>query len=103
MVALQLTGNALHKAEMKYDGNFGGTLIRIQNIALMSRIGIFNTSCRLETQTMEHLQGIRFCIKYLISHPHKPIFYPSNSHDGSNIIRLTWSGNQFEEYKTHNW
>ena len=34
--------------------------------------------------------------------PHKPIFYPSTYYDGSNVIRLTWSGNQPEDYTTHN-
>ena len=36
------------------------------------------------------------------SHPHKPIFYPSNSYDGSNFVRLTWSGNKFEYHTTQN-
>ena len=36
------------------------------------------------------------------SHPHKLIFYLSNYYDGSNVIRLTWSGNQMEEYTTQN-
>ena len=38
----------------------------------------------------------------MASHPHKPIFYPSNSYDGSNFIRIIWSGNQVEEYTTQN-
>ena len=60
----------------------------------------------METQTVAPtipgFQGIKCCIKYLSSHPHKPIFYPSNSYGGSNIIRLTWSVNQLEYYTTHN-
>ena len=47
-------------------------------------------------------QGITLCIQYLDSNPHKPIFYPYNYYDGSNVIRLTWSGNQVEDYTTHN-
>ena len=47
-------------------------------------------------------QGIKLCLQYLASHPHKPIFYPSNYYDGSNFIRLTWSGNQVEDCTTHN-
>ena len=47
-------------------------------------------------------QGIKCCVQYLAIHPHKPIFYPSNSYDGSNFIRLTWSGNQVEYHTTHN-
>ena len=35
-------------------------------------------------------------------HPYKPIFYPYNYYYGSNVIRLTWSGNQVEYYTTHN-
>ena len=37
------------------------------------------------------------------SHPHKSIFYPSNYYDGSNVIRIIWSGNQVEDYTTHNY
>ena len=36
------------------------------------------------------------------SHPHKPIFYPSNYYCVSNVIRLTWIGNQVEDYTTQN-
>ena len=42
------------------------------------------------------------CVLYLASHPHKPIFYPYNSYDGLNAIRLTWSGNQIEDHTTQN-
>ena len=101
MSALSLTGNALHKAEMEYHGKFGHTIGRIQHIALMSRIDIFYTACCLATQTVApnipDLQCVKHCIKYLSSHPHKPIFYPSTCYDGSNVIGITWSGNQVEE------
>ena len=50
--------------------------------------------------TLPGFQGIKRCVQYLASHPHKPIFYPSNSYDGSNVIRLTWSGNQVEDHTT---
>ena len=70
----------------------------------MSIIGIFNTDCSIENKTVAPnipgFQGIKNCINNLASHPHKPIFYPSNYYDGSNIIRLTWSGNQVEDYTT---
>ena len=52
--------------------------------------------------TLPGFQGIKRCIQYLASHPHKPIFYISNYDYGSNVIRLTWSRNKVEEYKTHN-
>ena len=52
--------------------------------------------------TITGFQGIKSCIKYMDSHPHKPIFSTSNSHDDSNVIILTWSGNQVEDYTTHN-
>ena len=91
---------------MEYHGNFGHNLGRIQKIALMSVIVICYEICRLATQTVAPnitgFQGIKRCVKYLASHPHKPIFYPSNSYDGSNVIRLTRSGNQVEYYTTHN-
>ena len=67
-------------------------------MALMRIIDICYTACCLSTQTVAPtlpvFQGIKRCIKYLASHPHKPILYPSNNYDGSNVIRLTWSGNQ---------
>ena len=95
MATLTLTGHALKKVEMEYHGKFGHTLGRIQHIDLMSRIDLFYATCRLATQTvaptLPGFQGIKQCVQYLYSHPHKPIFYPSNSYDGSNFIRLTWS------------
>ena len=51
--------------------------------------------------TIPGFQGIKRYIQYFDSHPHKPIFYPSNSHDGLNFIRVTWSGNKVEYYRTH--
>ena len=72
----------------------------------MSRIGMFYTEFHLSTQTVAHkllgFQGIKRFIRYLFSHPHKPIFYLSDSYDGSNFIRLTWSSNEVEDYTTHN-
>ena len=38
----------------------------------------------------------------MASHPHKTIIYPYNSYYGSNIIRLTWSGNKVEGCTTQN-
>ena len=78
----------------------------MQNITIMIRIDIFYTAFRLATQTIAPtlavIQSINSCIKYLASKPHKPIFYPSNYHDGSNVVRILWSGNQVEEYTTYN-
>ena len=95
MATLILTGNDLHKSELEYHGKFGHTLGRIQHIALMSRIEICYTAFHLENQTLlldlPGFQGIKSCIQHRDSHPHKPIFYPTNSYDGSNIIILTWS------------
>ena len=51
--------------------------------------------------TLPDLQGIKRCIKYLDDHAHKPIIYPSNYY-GSNVIIITWIGNQVEDYTTHN-
>ena len=82
---------------MECHGKFGHTLGRIQHIALMRRIVIFYATCSLSTQpvapTLPGFQGFKRCVRYLASHPHKPIFYSSNYYDGSNIIRLTCSIN----------
>ena len=106
LAALPLIGHALQKAEMEYHGKFGHTLGRIQHIAIMSRIYLCYATCRLSTQTVAPalpvFQGIKRCVQYLASRLYKPIFYPSNSYDGSNFIRLTWSGNQVEDHTTKN-
>ena len=106
MAALPLEGNELHKEEMEYHGKFGHTIRRIQHIAIMIRIDICYETYRLATQTvaptLPGFQGTKRCFQYLASHPHKPIFYPYNSYDGSNVIILTWSGNQVEDYTTQN-
>ena len=46
--------------------------------------------------TITDFKGINFCIQYLSSHPHRAIFYTPNYYGGSNVIRLTWSGNQVD-------
>ena len=78
----------------------------IQHIALMSRIDICYATYCLETQTvaptLPGFQGIKKFVQYLDSHPHKPIFHPSNYDYGSHVIRLTWSGNQVEDHKAQN-
>ena len=93
IAAPSLTGNYFPKEEMEYHGKFGHTLGRIQHISNMIRIEIFYTVCHLGTQTvaptLTGFQGIKRCIQYTDSHLHKPIFYPYNYYDGSNIIRLT--------------
>ena len=95
MAALTLTGHALHNAEMEYHIKFVHTLGRIQHIAPMSIIDLCCTTCHLATQTvapnLPGFQGIKRCVQYLASHPHKPIFCPADSYYGSNVIRLTWS------------
>ena len=72
---------------MQYHGKFGHTLERIQHIALISRIDLCYATCSLATQnvapTLPGFQGIKQCVQYLASHPCIPIFYPSNSYDGS--------------------
>ena len=99
IAALPLTLNVLHKEEMGYHGKFGHTLERIQHIYSMSMVYSCYATCHLETQnvapTLPGFQVIKWCVKYLASHPHKPIFYPYSSYDGSNVVRLTWSGNTF--------
>ena len=101
MDALPLTRNTLHKEETEYNGKFGHALGRIQNIALMSKIEICYTACYIATltvaPTLHIFQIIKCCIQYMDSHHHKPIFYPSNSYDGSNVISLTWSENKIEK------
>ena len=101
MTKLPLTRNYLCKAEMEYHEKFGPTIVRIKKIALMVIIDICYTACHLETQTvaptLPGFQGLKRCIKYLVSHPHKHIFYTSNYYYGSNVNGLKWSGNQVED------
>ena len=91
---------------MEYHGKLGHTLGRIQHIDIMIRINLCYATCRLATQnvapTLPSFQCIKHFVQYLDSHRHKPIFYTFNSYDGSNIIRLTWSGNQFEDHTIMN-
>ena len=56
----------------------------------------FHIATQTVASTLPGFQGINRCIQYLASHPHKLIFYPPNSYDGSNVIILTWSENQSE-------
>ena len=91
---------------MEYHGKFEHTIGRIQHIYIMISISIFYTVCYLGNQnvapTLPCFQGLKWCIHYLDIHPLKPIFYSYNYYYGSNFIRLTWSGNQVEDYTTPN-
>ena len=91
---------------MEHYGKFGHNIGRIQYISSMIRIELSCAKFRLDTQTvaptLPGFQGIKHCVKYLASHSHKPIFYSSNSYDGSNFIRLTLNSNEVEDYTTHN-
>ena len=104
MVEPPLKGNDLCKVEMEYQGKFGHTLGRIQHIFIMGRIGICYIACCPGNQNVAPnvtgYQVLKRGIKYLDSHPHKTMFYPSDYYDDSNAIRLTWSGNQVEERTT---
>ena len=83
---------------MEYHGKFGHTLGGIQHIALISRIYMCYATCLLENQTvapnLPGFQGIKSRVQYMVSHPHKTIFYPYNYYNSSNFIRLTQSGNK---------
>ena len=46
--------------------------------------------------TLPGFQGIKRFVQYMDSHPHKPIFYPSNTYGGSKLIRLSWIEAQVE-------
>ena len=52
--------------------------------------------------TLPGLQGIKGCVQYMASRPHKPIFYPSSYYDGSNITSSSWSGNQVKDHAAQN-
>ena len=95
MAAFPLAGNPLCKVEMEYHGKPGHNIGRIHHISLMRRIDICYIDFHMATQNVEPtltgFKGLNICIKYLDSQPHKPIFYPSNYYDVSNVIRLTWN------------
>ena len=64
----------------------------------MSRIEICYKTFRLATQTvapaLPGFQGIKLCVQYMDSQPHKPILYLYNYYYGSNGIILTYSENR---------
>ena len=71
----------------------------------MIRTDICYTACHLVNQTvtptLTGFQILKLYIQYLNSHPHKPIFCPSNYYGESNVISIIWSGNKVEDYTTH--
>ena len=52
--------------------------------------------------TLPGFKYLKSLIQFISGHPHKNTFYPSTVDDGSNVISLTRSGNQVEDYTTHN-
>ena len=67
---------------MEYPGKSLHTLGEIQYIDLISIMDLFYAICHMDTQTLAltltGFQGIKRCVHYLASHPHKPIFDLSN-------------------------
>ena len=78
MATVKLIGNALHNVEMEYHGKFGHTIGLIQHIYIMNRIEICYTALHLGEKivapNLTGLQGLKICIQYLASHPHRSIF-----------------------------
>ena len=72
----------------------------------MSRIDTCYATCHLETKNVAPplpvFEGIKQCVQYLYIHPHEPIFYTYNYYDVSNVIILTLSENQVEDYTIEN-
>ena len=70
----------------------------------MGRIDIYYVTYHLSPQnvvpTLPGYKVIKSCDKYKYSHTNKPIFYPFNYYDRSNIIRITSIGNQIVDYNT---
>ena len=68
----------------------------------MNRVDIFYAECFLGTHCVDpilpELKGITRCIQFLAAHPHNCIFYVLNAYGGYNYTRITWSGNQIEDY-----
>ena len=54
------------------------------------------------TPNVTVFQGLKQCIQYLTSNLRKQIFNPSKYYNVSNVIRLALSGNQVEDYMSHN-
>ena len=50
--------------------------------------------------TLPGFQGLKRCIQYLDSNPHKSIFYVYYFYDGSYAIRTAQSGYQIKDYTT---
>ena len=104
MACLLLTIYDFHKAEIEYHGKFGHTLVQIHYIAPMSIIDIDCTSCCLATQIVIptlpdsklSISVLNICLVTILN-----TYYPYKYYDGLNVIRITWSGNQVEDYKTH--
>ena len=72
-------GNELQKSEREYHGNFGHTIGWIQHIDITITIEIcytyFHPRTKTVAPTLPYFQGLKRCIKYIATHPHKPIFY----------------------------
>ena len=64
---------------MESHGTFGHTIVRLQNISIMSRTEICYITCCLETQTVaptiSGLQCIKRFVQYQYNHPYKAILY----------------------------
>ena len=105
MDAVPSTWNDIYKSEMEQHGKFGHNLGQIHKTAIMIRVEICYTACNLGNHMwcllFLYINISKDVLNSLIVTPTN-LFYPFNSYGGSNVIRLTWSVNQVEDYTTQN-
>eukprot|EP00956_Cyclotella_meneghiniana_P015837 scaffold24602_cov53-Cyclotella_meneghiniana.AAC.1 len=77
---LPLQGKDLKEAEKKYGGSFASILGDVMHVWVWSRLDIGYATTRLSQYThapnAAAFAGLYRILRYLATHPHRPIFYP---------------------------
>jgi hypothetical protein len=86
MEQLPATGKELKVLKEKYGGAFPGILGELMHIECLSRFDLSYTIHRLGAYThatnAAAFAGLYRAIRYLATHPDRPIFYPNQEMDG---------------------
>ena len=97
---LPLQGKDLKEAEKKYGGSFASILGDIMHVWVWSRLDIGYATTRLSQYThapnAAAFAGLYRILRYLATHPHRPIFYPRRPVTDVHELRFEYDAPSFE-------
>ena len=103
MEQLPATGQELKALEERYGGTFAGILGELMHVECISRFDLSYTIRRLGAYThapnAAAFAGLYRALRFLATHPHRPIFYPNRKMDGYDDLTVHFDPPKFNSIK----